>query len=100
MCLGVPGEVTAINGHEAVVDFWGVEQHVRIDVVGDPIEVGDYILDHAGFAIRKIPEEEVERTMAIYESLFEDDASDAINEIGLEDDVDLNLTEQGEVTSQ
>jgi len=67
MCLGVPGEVLELDGQEARVDFRGAEKWVRTDVVGDDLAVGDYVLNHAGFAIRKIPEEQVERTVELYE---------------------------------
>jgi len=67
MCLGIPGEVLEIDGQEARADFRGAEKWVRIDVVGDDLSVGDYVLNHAGFAIRKIPEEQVERTVELYE---------------------------------
>ena len=91
MCLGVPGEIVEIDDHEAVADFWGVERRVRLDVVGDAVDVGDYILNHAGFAIRKIPEQEVEETIAIYESLFGDDAEAALDEIGAPRGADIDL---------
>ena len=91
MCLGVPGEIVEIDDHEAVADFWGVERRVRLDVVGDAVDVGDYILNHAGFAIRKIPEQEVEETIAIYESLFGDDAEEALDEIGAPRGADIDL---------
>src|SRR6056297_2234814 len=91
MCLGVPGEITEIDGHEAVADFWGVERRVRLDVVGDAVDVGDHILNHAGFAIRKIPDREVEETMAIYESLFGDDVDEALDEIGAPRGADIDL---------
>ncbi|MFC7019351.1 MULTISPECIES: HypC/HybG/HupF family hydrogenase formation chaperone [Haloarcula] len=67
MCLGIPGEVLEIDGDEARAAFRGAEKWVRIDVVGDDLSVGDYVLNHAGFAIRKIPEEQVERTVELYE---------------------------------
>jgi hydrogenase expression/formation protein HypC len=67
MCLGIPGEVLEIDGEEARVEFRGAEKWVRIDVVGDDLSVGDYVLNHAGFAIRKIPEAQVERTVELYE---------------------------------
>ena len=91
MCLGVPGEIQEIDGHEAVADFWGVERRVRIDIVGAEVDVGDYILNHAGFAIRKIPEREVEETMEIYESLFGDDPDGALEEMGAPSDAAANL---------
>jgi hydrogenase expression/formation protein HypC len=67
MCLGIPGEVLEIDGDEARAEFRGVEKWVRIDVVGADLEVGDYVLNHAGFAIRKIPEAQVEETIELYE---------------------------------
>ncbi len=41
----------------ATVDFWGVQRQVRLDVVDEPVQPGDYILNHVGFAIRRIPAE-------------------------------------------
>ncbi|MXR52667.1 HypC/HybG/HupF family hydrogenase formation chaperone [Halovenus sp. WSH3] len=73
MCLGIPGEIDEIDGTEALVDFGGAEKWVRVDIVGDQISPGDYVLTHAGFAIRKIPEHEVERTVELYEAAIEDD---------------------------
>jgi hydrogenase expression/formation protein HypC len=67
MCLGIPGEILEIDGEEARADFRGAEKWVRIDVVGADLAVGDYVLNHAGFAIRKIPEAQVERTVELYE---------------------------------
>lgn len=80
MCLGVPGEVTEVRGASATVDFWGVEKEVRLDTVDAPVEPGDYILNHVGFAIRRIPESEVAETMALYESFMSDDPDDMLSE--------------------
>ena len=85
MCLGIPGEVLEIDGHEARAEFWNVEKTVRLDIVGETVEEGDYVLNHAGFAIRKIPEEEVEETIEIYESFLEGDEDEALEEIGAAD---------------
>ncbi len=82
MCLGIPGEILEIDGHEALARFWNVEKTVRLDIVGETVETGDYVLNHAGFAIRKIPEEDVEETIAIYESFLDGDEDDALEEIG------------------
>ncbi|AFZ73342.1 HypC/HybG/HupF family hydrogenase formation chaperone [Natronobacterium gregoryi] len=87
MCLGIPGEILEINGDEARAEFWNVEKTVRLDIVGDTVEEGDYVLNHAGFAIRKIPESEVEETLEIYESFLEGDEDEALEELGAEDAV-------------
>lgn len=76
MCLGVPGLITEIDDMTALVDFWGVRRRVRLDLVDEPVTVGDYVLNHVGFAIRRIPPEDVEATLAMYEQLLKDATAD------------------------
>ena len=83
MCLGVPGEVLEVDGQIARAEFWDVEKTVRLDIVGDDVSEGDYVLNHAGFAIRKIPDEEVAETMELYESLLS--GEEALEELGESD---------------
>ena len=75
MCLGIPGRIVDITGPVATVDFWGVRRQVRLDLVDGPVSIGDYILNHVGFAIRRIPEEDIEGTLALYEELLKDAGS-------------------------
>jgi hydrogenase expression/formation protein HypC len=70
MCLGVPGKVIEVNGNTATVDFFGVRRQVFLDVVDEPVSEGDYILNHVGFAIRRIPESEIAETLALFEQLL------------------------------
>jgi hydrogenase expression/formation protein HypC len=70
MCLGVPGKVVAVNGLMATVDFWGVRKEIRLEVVDEPVAPGDYILNHVGYAIRRIPAGEIEATLALYDELL------------------------------
>jgi hydrogenase expression/formation protein HypC len=94
MCLGVPGKVVEVDGLLATVDFWGVRKQIRLEVVDEPVQAGDYILNHVGYAIRRIPTGEVDATLALYEELLrlaehEDDlmAADIKSEIqGASDD--------------
>jgi hydrogenase expression/formation protein HypC len=76
MCLGVPGRVVEVRGSIALVDFWGVRRETRLDVVDQPVGPGDYILNHVGFAIRKIPEGEIQETLALYDLLLRESESD------------------------
>ncbi len=76
MCLGVPGKVVDVNGRIATVDFFGVRRETRLDVIDEPVEPGDYILNHVGFAIRKIPSGEIEETLALYEILLGESEED------------------------
>ena len=70
MCLGVPGKVIDVDGLVATVDFWGVRKQVRLEVVDEPVHPGDYILNHVGYAIRRIPPAEIDATLALYEELL------------------------------
>jgi hydrogenase expression/formation protein HypC len=72
MCLGVPGRVLEVNGLVATVDFWGVRRQVRLEIVDEPVAPGDYVLNHVGFAIRRIPAEEIGETLALYRELLEE----------------------------
>ena len=71
MCLGVPGKVVAIDGLDATVDFFGVRKVLRLDIVDEPVQVGDYVLNHVGFAIRRIPPEEVQETLALFDQILD-----------------------------
>ena len=70
MCLGVPGRVISVDGDVAVVDFWGVTKQVRLDVVDAPVAPGDYVLNHVGFAIRRMAADEIAGTLALYDELL------------------------------
>jgi hydrogenase expression/formation protein HypC len=71
MCLGVPGKVVAIDGLSATVDFFGVGKELRLDIVDEPVSVGDYVLNHVGFAIRRIPPDEVQETLALFDQILD-----------------------------
>lgn len=77
MCLGVPGKVVEIpRASIALVDFFGVKRQVALDLldpVEEPLHVGDYVLVHVGFAIRRIAEEDLAETLAFFASLDPED---------------------------
>jgi hydrogenase expression/formation protein HypC len=70
MCLGVPGRVVEVRDLVAIVDFFGVRRQVRLELVDQPVAPGDYILNHVGYAIRRIPEDDIQATLALYEELL------------------------------
>jgi hydrogenase assembly chaperone HypC/HupF len=62
MCLGVPGKVRDITRHEVGMQmgrvlFGGIQKEVCHSFLPD-INVGDYVIVHAGFAISQVDEEE------------------------------------------
>ena len=76
MCLGVPGRVLTVSddGLTALVDFFGVRRELRLDIVDEPVKPGDYVLNHVGFAIRRIPDEEVQETLALFDQILKEQA--------------------------
>ena len=56
--MAIPAKIIAINGEEAVVEMDGVRRTAVVSFIKDP-QIGDYVLLHAGFAIRKWSEEDV-----------------------------------------
>lgn len=78
MCLGVPGQILEIEGVVATVDFWGTRRPVRLDHLGHPVKAGDYVIDHAGYAVRVIPPADVADTLALYEVLLTEAGEDPI----------------------
>lgn len=70
MCLGAPGQVVALIGKVATVDFWGTLKSVKLDILEEPLAEGDYIVEHAGYAIRVIQPDAVADTLAMYEAVL------------------------------
>lgn len=73
MCLGVPGKIIQLDGTTAIADFWGVRRRIALDVVDEDVSVGDHVLVHVGFAIRRIAPEDVAETLAFFEALSADE---------------------------
>lgn len=68
MCLAVPGKIIALDGTNAVIDIMGAQRTVAVDLIRD-IQVGDYLMVHAGYAIGKVDVEEAERSLELLREL-------------------------------
>lgn len=73
MCLGVPGKVVAITRHEVGmqmgrVQFGGIQKEVCLSFLPE-IQVGQYVIVHAGFAISQVDEEEARKTFEILKQM-------------------------------
>lgn len=69
MCLAVPMKIVELNGTEAMAEQEGVRRQVRVDFIPD-IELGEYVLVHAGIAIDRVNEEEAEETLRLLRELY------------------------------
>ncbi len=70
MCLAIPMKVIEIKNSEGIVELGGVQREVNLQLVED-VNVGDYILIHAGFAIQKLDREEAEKTLSYLRQMAE-----------------------------
>jgi hydrogenase expression/formation protein HypC len=71
MCLGIPGQVVEVVDREgglAKVDISGVRREVSVALVDEPsapVEPGDWVLIHVGFALARIDEEQARETLEL-----------------------------------
>ncbi|HEX3291073.1 MAG TPA: HypC/HybG/HupF family hydrogenase formation chaperone [Gaiella sp.] len=71
MCLGIPGRIVDVPDRQAglaTVDISGVRRSVSVALVDEPaapIEPGDWVLVHVGFALSRIDEEQAHETLEL-----------------------------------
>ncbi len=72
MCLAIPGKVIEIKGPTAIVDFNGVQREVVIGLCPN-VELGLYVIVHAGYAIETINEEEALKSISLWKEMIENE---------------------------
>ena len=73
MCLSIPSKVISIDENNfAIVDTMGVRRGVSLDLIAEPVAVGDYVLIHVGFAMEKIDTQYALESLKIYEQIADD----------------------------
>jgi hydrogenase expression/formation protein HypC len=60
-------EVLKIDGQSAEVQVGGTRQTVRLDLISEFPEVGDFVIVHAGFALTRLDREEAIATLKLFE---------------------------------
>lgn len=70
MCLAVPGKIVKKVGEDAEVDMQGNLVGVSTILVPE-VQVGSWVLVHAGFAIQTVSEEEAKETFALLKEIDE-----------------------------
>ena len=69
MCLAIPAKVAALEeGNLATVDILGVTREISVDLTPQ-VQVGDYVLVHAGFAIQRVEEQDAHETLRLLAEL-------------------------------
>jgi hydrogenase expression/formation protein HypC len=75
MCLAIPGQIVELvdeHNRLATVDVGGVRRTVNIgllDLEGEGVGPGDWVLIHVGFAISQVDEDEARATRELLERM-------------------------------
>ncbi len=64
MCLAIPARVIRLKDDMGTVDMEGVQREVSMLLLQD-VQIGDYVIVHAGFAIHQVDPEEAEESLKI-----------------------------------
>lgn len=62
MCLAIPSKIVRIDDLTATIDVDGVRREASLMLLED-VQVGDWVIVHAGFAIHKIDEKSAKETL-------------------------------------
>ena len=69
MCLAIPSRVVSIDENlQGVVDVMGVTRTASFDLTPQ-VQVGDYVLLHAGFAIEIVDQQYAEETLELIQDM-------------------------------
>ncbi len=70
MCVGVPSKIVRIEDSMAIIDVLGAQREVSLLLLDEDVQLGDYVIVHAGFAIRKIHEEDAHENLRLMKEAF------------------------------
>lgn len=66
MCLAIPARVLNVQQDGwSEVEVGGVRSRISLALI-DGVNVGDYVIVHAGFALTRLDVEEAEKTLALF----------------------------------
>lgn len=71
MCLGIPMQILEIDGFNAECDARGVRRTVSLFMIEDnDVAVGDHVLVHVGYALRKITPEDARTSWELFDEIL------------------------------
>lgn len=80
MCLAIPMEILEINENIARCRAGESSTYVNAstDLVEEHLAIGDYVIVHAGFALRKMEKEDAEETLSLLRKMSEADPTSSL----------------------
>jgi hydrogenase expression/formation protein HypC len=70
MCLGVPMQIISKDDNTAVAEIDGVRREASLMLMAEEVNVGDFVIIHAGFAISRLDEDDARETLALMREAF------------------------------
>ncbi len=72
MCLAIPSKVVAIDKetNTATLETLGVTRTASLDLMQEPVSVGEFVLLHVGFVMSKIDTESAELSLSAYQEMI------------------------------
>ncbi len=71
MCLGIPMQIKQIDGFTARCEAKGVERDVSLFMLQhEPLDTGDFVIVHVGYAIQKVTPEDAATAWEIYDEML------------------------------
>lgn len=68
MCIGIPMQIIKKEEDKGFVEVNGVKREIGLMLLDD-IDIGDWVVVHAGFAITKLKPEEAEEAISIFQEI-------------------------------
>jgi hydrogenase expression/formation protein HypC len=69
MCIAAPAQILEINENVAIVDFGGVRQQAKLDLV-ENVVIGKYVLVHSGYAIEVLTDQAAKESLEAWDELL------------------------------
>jgi len=65
-------KITRIDGFAATCEAKGIAREVSLFMLqGEPLDVGDHVLIHVGYAIQKVSEDEARSAWELFDEILE-----------------------------
>ncbi|MBI5847679.1 MAG: HypC/HybG/HupF family hydrogenase formation chaperone [Nitrospirae bacterium] len=81
MCLAIPSKIIEKDQFRAVVDVYGARREINLMLMAEEVEIGDYVLVHAGFALQKVDESAAQEALKVISAIIEDVSKEMESEV-------------------
>ncbi len=71
MCLAYPYKILELKDEwTAVAEVKGIKTEIGLQLLGEEVKPGDWVLVHVGFAIKKLSEEEAKESLRYWDEIL------------------------------